>query len=206
MSKGTVLDTEGIRAAYQDVRDDSSETSWAIFKYKGTSLCHDSSGVDYNDFKGRFTDDERGFGYIRCTTGDELSKRWKFALITWIGANVSPLPRAKMSTDKSLVKEIITSYAAEIQPGDSEEMEEENVKAILRKAGGANYGTGGVDLSAPPENSRPAEEVAVTMDTENSVGYDESEAYTAEDPFTPEDNGVVPETEYSPEEMENDEQ
>lgn len=52
-------------------------------------------------------DDERGFGFVRVITGDEMSKRVKFALITWMGHEVSPLKRAKMSTDKSLVKSVI---------------------------------------------------------------------------------------------------
>jgi hypothetical protein len=41
-------------------------------------------------------------------TGDELSKRSKFALITWIGKDVSALKRARIGVDKSQVKEIIS--------------------------------------------------------------------------------------------------
>lgn len=36
-----------------------------------------------------------------------MSKRAKFTLITWIGENISGLQRAKISTDKTLVKEIV---------------------------------------------------------------------------------------------------
>jgi len=45
---------------------------------------------------------------VRIETGDELSKRAKFALITWVGERVSPLKKAKVSTDKADVKRIIT--------------------------------------------------------------------------------------------------
>lgn len=44
---------------------------------------------------------------MRFTTGDAMSKRSKFALITWIGENVSGLQRAKTGTDKALVKEAV---------------------------------------------------------------------------------------------------
>lgn len=49
----------------------------------------------------------RLFGFVRITTGDAMSKRAKFTLITWIGENVSGLQRAKISTDKTLVKDIV---------------------------------------------------------------------------------------------------
>lgn len=39
--------------------------------------------------------------------GDEMSKRRKFLFLTWIGSDVSVLQRAKMSTDKAIIKDVI---------------------------------------------------------------------------------------------------
>lgn len=39
--------------------------------------------------------------------GDEMSKRKKFLFITWIGPSVGVMKRAKMSTDKAKMKEIL---------------------------------------------------------------------------------------------------
>ena len=50
--------------------------------------------------------DERLFGFLRVTSGDELSKRAKFVFLTWIGDGVSALKRAKVSTDKASVKNL----------------------------------------------------------------------------------------------------
>ena len=36
-----------------------------------------------------------------------MSKRSKFVLVTWVGPNVSVMKKAKMSTDKALMKEVI---------------------------------------------------------------------------------------------------
>ena len=58
-------------------------------------------------FSSLFLDDDRAFGYLRITTGDEMSRRQKFVLITWAGCNVSALKKARLSTDKSSVKEVI---------------------------------------------------------------------------------------------------
>lgn len=36
-----------------------------------------------------------------------MSKRTKFLFVTWLGPNVAPMKRARLSSDKALVKEII---------------------------------------------------------------------------------------------------
>jgi hypothetical protein len=41
-------------------------------------------------------------------SGDEMSKRAKFALVTWFGNEVSALKRAKIPIDKAVVKDVIS--------------------------------------------------------------------------------------------------
>ncbi|XP_070574822.1 coactosin-like protein [Ptychodera flava] len=136
------IDKDSVFNAYNDVRDDNTETAWAVFKYDGNNIIHDSSGTDYSEFLSNFTDEERVFGFVRIMTGDELSKRAKFALITWIGSSVSPLKKAKVSTDKALVKDVVQNFAKELLTSDIRDLEEKNVREEVQKAGGANYGTG----------------------------------------------------------------
>lgn len=52
------------------------------------------------------------------------------------------LQKAKVSTDKATVKQVIQNFAVEILTSDLEELTYDHVKAVLVKAGGANYGTG----------------------------------------------------------------
>lgn len=136
------MQKEAIAEAYEDVRSDSTPTSWLLLSYDENRIILSATGTDYDDFKSRFTDDDRLFGFVRVVTGDELSKRVKFALITWIGSNVSSLKRAKVSTDKTFVKAVLVNYALEIQTSDLAELELNYVRQALQKAGGANYGTG----------------------------------------------------------------
>lgn len=103
----TQIDKEACREAYNQVRDDNTDTNWAVFKYEGSMILPGGTGADYEDFKGLCTDDARLFAFVRITMGDAMSKRAKFTLITWIGENISGLQRAKVSTDKALVKEIV---------------------------------------------------------------------------------------------------
>lgn len=109
-------------------------------------------------------DDVRCYAYVRFETGDEMSRRAKFAFITWIGSSVSPLKKAKVSTDKAFVKAIITvsdlwyclscfstqcylrahaqQFGKEILADEKSEVKYDKVLKILEAASGAAYGTG----------------------------------------------------------------
>lgn len=136
------IDKDAISQSYLDVRDDKSETNWAVYKYSDKTIVHAASGTDYQEFRSHFTEGERVYGFVRIETGDELSKRAKFAFITWIGEGVGALQKAKVSTDKASVKQVVQNFAVEILANDPEELDFDHVKSVLVKAGGANYGTG----------------------------------------------------------------
>jgi hypothetical protein len=88
------------------------------------------------------TDDDRTYGYARFETGDEMSRRAKFAFITWIGPSVSPLKKAKVSTDKAFVKKVWPQFGKEILADEKGELKYEKILKILEAASGAAYGTG----------------------------------------------------------------
>lgn len=135
----TKIDKEACRTAYNLVRDDCSAVIWVTFKYDGSTIVPGEQGAQYQDFIQQCTDDVRLFAFVRFTTGDAMSKRSKFALITWIGENVGGLQRAKTGTDKTLVKEVVQNFAKEFVISDRKELEEDFIKSELKKAGGANY-------------------------------------------------------------------
>lgn len=100
--------------------------------------------------------------------GDEMSKRKKFIFLTWIGQDVGVIQRAKMSTDKAIIKDVLNvsnkgcfiwklnlndktkycflfflqNFAVELQAGADTELDIELFRDALNRAGGANYGTG----------------------------------------------------------------
>lgn len=138
----TTIDKQEIADAYEEVRKDDSAITWLVLKYDDNNLILADKGDNYNDLVSQLADDDRAFAFVRVIMGDELSKRAKFVLITWIGGNVGGLKRAKMGTDKSLVKQVIKSFATEIMTSDIDDLSIDNVKDALQRAGGANYGTG----------------------------------------------------------------
>jgi len=136
------IDKEAIYNAYEEVRNDSSPTSWLTLCYDGRNIVLDSMGSEYEEFKSKFAEADRLYGFIRLNTGDELSKRVKFVLVTWVGPTVGALNRANMSTDKMVVKNVIKNFAIEVLANEMDQLEEGSIMESLRKAGGANYGTG----------------------------------------------------------------
>ena len=99
----------------------------AVFKFEENRLRVAASGKGFPKFKDFFNNDERGFRlhqdqgslmiliskYIIVNSlyfsrlVDEMSKRSKFVFVTWVGPSVSIMKKAKMSTDKALMKDII---------------------------------------------------------------------------------------------------
>ncbi|KAG7300628.1 hypothetical protein JYU34_014923 [Plutella xylostella] len=142
----TGLDRDTIRSAYEDVRNDASPTEWAVFKFEGPRIVCSARGSDFTEFRTHFDDGERAFGYLRLQMGDEMSKRKKFIFMTWVGPAVSVINRAKMSTDKAIIKDIISNFAVELQLESQAEIDIDQFKDALIRAGGANYGTGIRDL------------------------------------------------------------
>jgi len=136
------IDKETVYNAYEDVRSDASQTSWLTLSYDGRNIVLNAIGSDYEEFKSKFTEADRLYGFVRVNTGDEMSRRVKFVLITWVGPTVGALNRAKMSTDKMVVKNVIKNFAIEVLANEMDQLEESSILDSLRKAGGANYGTG----------------------------------------------------------------
>lgn len=66
-----------------------------------------------------------------------MSKRSKFVFCTWVGPNVSVMKKAKMSTDKALMKELVQNLSVELQIENANELTMDHFKAEVDKAGGA---------------------------------------------------------------------
>ncbi|XP_072013913.1 coactosin-like protein [Amphiura filiformis] len=137
-----IINKEEMRAAYDEVRKDDSDITWAVFIYNDDNkITTGETGIEYDEMLNQFADDARVFAYVRLITGDEMSKRAKFAFITWIGTSVSAMKRAKVSTDKAFVKQVMPEYGKEFLADDKSDVAKDVVLAELGKAGGANYGS-----------------------------------------------------------------
>lgn len=59
MPAQVVCNKDAIREAYEDVRDDKTGTSWAVFRFEGNEITTGSTGEDYeafvNEFRGKLS-------------------------------------------------------------------------------------------------------------------------------------------------------
>ncbi|KAF2625678.1 actin depolymerizing protein [Macroventuria anomochaeta] len=139
-----ILSDQDISKAYEDVRSDKSETTWLVLKYESATkdnlkLAGSGTG-DISEMVETLGDDEAAYGYVRMKLGnDEYSERVKFAFVVWAGPNTKIMRKAKMSFQSGQVKQVIRTYAVEIQTSDKRELEANTVTMKLRKAMGANY-------------------------------------------------------------------
>merc|ERR1711991_233994 len=128
--------------AYEDVRNDKTDTDWALCGYTqdGKALEVRGSGTGGpNEMKNSFVDDEPMYGYLRVTAGDEESIRQKFVLVSWCGPSVKALKKAKMSVHKASFKKVFREYAVERHYTEIEEIDAEEVRQMVIASGGANY-------------------------------------------------------------------
>ncbi|KAJ3039715.1 hypothetical protein HDV00_011947 [Rhizophlyctis rosea] len=133
-----------IAGAYEDVRNDKTDTNWLLLEYtddKSDVLRLSTTGTGgLDEFKARLKDDQPAFGFLRMVIGnDELSKRAKFVLVSWCGPQVKVMRKAKLSVHIADVKSVIKNFAVEIAAGHKEDLNERDINLLLKKAMGANY-------------------------------------------------------------------
>eukprot|EP01097_Dermamoeba_algensis_P001926 TRINITY_DN175_c0_g2_i2.p1 TRINITY_DN175_c0_g2~~TRINITY_DN175_c0_g2_i2.p1 ORF type:complete len:553 (-),score=181.91 TRINITY_DN175_c0_g2_i2:249-1907(-) len=145
-----MLTDPSIDSTIKSVRSDRQDSpSWALLTYEDLSsqkkLNVHSTGKDgISEMISRLKDDCIYYGYLRVTTGDELSVRTKFVFFTFIGESVGPLKRARVSVHKAQVATAIQNYSVEIQASSVEDLSEERIMDKVIKSGGSIYGNGNV--------------------------------------------------------------
>ncbi|EGC39504.1 hypothetical protein DICPUDRAFT_45162 [Dictyostelium purpureum] len=135
------VSSEDLKNAVADVLADSSETNWCLFGYEGNDkiVLRGSGSGGLSELIPQFDDAERFYAYVRVISGDNESKRPKFVFISFVGANVGALKRAKVSVHKASIKKVITNYGVEFHAESQEEVNEEEIMKKVKKASGADY-------------------------------------------------------------------
>ncbi len=93
-----------------------------------------------SEFVAQLDDNKAAYGYIRINVAnDDMSNRAKFLLVSWCGAGVKVMRRAKLSVHLATVKTVVKAFAVEMSASEKTELDESKVMLLLKKAMGANY-------------------------------------------------------------------
>lgn len=141
------VDAPEILAAYDAVRSDKDETNWLLISYAsgvGDKLTLTGTGTGgLPELAARLDDGQAQYGYVRVEyANDTESKRVKFALVIWIGENTKVMRKARVSIEAGGVKRVLAHHSIQVDARDKSDLEEKDIVARLRKAGGADYNGG----------------------------------------------------------------
>lgn len=141
------LDAPEIAAAYDAVRSDKDETSWLLISYAGAvgnKLALTQTGTGgLAELAPLLDDGQVQYGYVRVEyANDKESTRVKFLLVVWIGENTKVMRKARVSVESGDVKRALPHHSIAVTASDRAELDEGDIVARLRKAGGADYNGG----------------------------------------------------------------
>ena len=142
------LDAPEVAAAYDAVRSDKEETTWLLLSHASASLnapltLSKTGTGDLSELAAELDDAQVQYAYVRVEyANDSESKRVKFALIVWIGENTKVMRKARVSIESGDVRRVLAHHSIQVNASDKGDLDEKDVVARLRKAGGADYNGG----------------------------------------------------------------
>ncbi|KAJ7167325.1 ADF-like domain-containing protein [Mycena crocata] len=133
-----------IDEAYQEVRNDKSDTNWLLLDYesdRSDKLQLTKTGTGgLAELRDVLDDSKASFAYVRVAySNDKESKREKFILVVWIGPQCKVMRKAKISVHAADVKGTLRVYSIEVAAREKDDLNEDPIVVRLRKAGGASY-------------------------------------------------------------------
>lgn len=138
------LDSPDIAAAYEAVRSDKDATTWLLLSDADNRLALSRTGTGpLADLAAALDDSQVQYGYARVEyANDAESTRVKFALVVWIGEHTKVMRKARVSVESGDVKRALAHHSIALTASDRAELDQKDVVARLRKAGGADYNGG----------------------------------------------------------------
>ncbi|KAJ9144711.1 hypothetical protein NKR23_g5946 [Pleurostoma richardsiae] len=140
-------DSPEILAAYEAVRSDKDPATWLLISYAaptGNKLALTKTGTGgLPELAAELDDGQVQYAYARVEyANDAESTRVKFAFVTWIGQGAKVMRKARASIESGEVKKVLGHASIQVEAGERSDLDEKDIVARLRKAGGADYNGG----------------------------------------------------------------
>ena len=139
------LSDPGIKEALASVRSDTLPATYCVLGYEGKAkiVCKKVGDGRCYDALDHMDDSEVSYALLRVTgTRDQESKTVKFVFLCYVGPSVGGMQRGRVGAHKPDVKEMVGQSHVETQTDDKDDISEEKITEMLKKASGANYDLG----------------------------------------------------------------
>ena len=129
---------EECEEAIRDVRNDESETQWAVVGIpkgkKSASLF--AKGVEFEDMIALFKDDVVAWALLRRILVVDESETVKFVYISWTGEGINRMLRARLGTWSGQAQQLFSPYHVDIKATDLSEVTLDIITNAIETAAG----------------------------------------------------------------------
>jgi hypothetical protein len=133
----TFVNEQWISSGINDVRNDNSETNWALVQSNAGQIeLVDVGNGGVEELRSRMSTDGVYYGIVRIIQQIDNSITTKFAFVHYIGPDVKPTARAKISTHKGTVSKIFQPYHVELVTSDLDELNSDGLWQLITAASG----------------------------------------------------------------------
>lgn len=126
-----------------DVRNNETSTNWVLFTYSDSSkntiifLANGSGGVE--ELKTHLVADKICYGLLRVTNIIDNSVTVKFVFIIWCGEQVPFMTKAKMTTHKGSIVNLVGQFHTDLFASNLGEISEEIIMTKVKDASGTSH-------------------------------------------------------------------
>lgn len=138
MSNKLFANWEPIAEALRDVRNDGTSTDWTLVGYNSTKMetlqlvASGCGGTD--EMKQHLSSDQALYGFVRVSERIDESDTIKFCFIKWVGTDLRPMSRAKLTPQVGEITAKFKPYHVDLYCTELEEVSQEVVEALVGKA------------------------------------------------------------------------
>lgn len=133
-NSGLIFDDQ-VKVALADVRNDATETNWALFGYSDKNkigvIATGTGGVD--EMSQHLDPKQVMYGIARVIEIIDASSTVKFALVSWLGEQVNPMAKARVSTHKGTIEQVLQPFHVTMFTTTIDEVSEKAVKTLVAK-------------------------------------------------------------------------
>ena len=152
----TFVEEEKIKEAIENVRSDKEPNDWVFLAYQGNTnnveLVGTGSG-GAEELKSHLEADRIGFALVRVQIEVDNHKVTRFALIDFVGEQISTVRKAKTVTFKEKIEKQFISSHVSLQVSSKEEVSEQLILSKVTDIAGVSNKTRDVVSNNPPPSS-----------------------------------------------------